>query len=185
MLWRSRRFHFSLSLLVVATIALACGTVGEPEERTPAPRQTPADAGAIRAIEFQTVPAVEAVMRQFGAVSVDREAVIYADLTQDLREEAVIPIATGGTQGNVAYVVLTLRSGTAQAILTRTVDRTTRSGLKMHIEDGRLIETVGVYGPEDPLCCPSQLRVTYFRWDGNTLQVEREETVPNPTRPRS
>jgi hypothetical protein len=176
----AHRFLPVLALFLVSLFVFACGT----ETKQPDPNATepppPSDAAAIRTIDLSKAPAVESVMRQFGAVEIDRDAVIYADLTQDRREEAVVPIATGGTQGNVAYVVLTLRSGAPREILTRTVDRTTRSGLKMSVEDGTLIETVGEYGPEDPLCCPTRLRLTYFRWDGSTLQVEREDTVPNP-----
>ena len=48
------------------------------------------------------------------------------------------------------------------------------------IEDGKLVEYSGEYGPQDPNCCPSVLRKTYFRWDGRKLQVEKEEKVPNP-----
>lgn len=179
------RHLFRASLALLALILLACGSASDEPVGTPTPQATPADANAIRSLDVMRDAAVESVMRQFGAVTVDRDAILYADLTNDLREEAIVPIATGGTQGNVAYVVLTLRSGASTALLTRTVDRTTRSGLKMHVEDGRLVETVGVYGPEDALCCPTQLRLTYFRWDGSTLQVEREETIPNPVQPRS
>ena len=40
---------------------------------------------------------------------------------------------------------------------------------------------VGVMGPSDPLCCPSELRTTTFRWDGNHLQVESETTQKQTT----
>jgi hypothetical protein len=44
----------------------------------------------------------------------------------------------------------------------------------MAAEEGVLHESRGVYGAEDPLCCPSQLRETTFRWDGDALQVDEE-----------
>ena len=55
----------------------------------------------------------------------------------------------------------------------------------MSLEDGALLETRGVYGPEDPFCCPSQLRQTTFQWDGKLLQVRDEVLVqqePGPKR---
>jgi hypothetical protein len=95
----------------------------------------------------------------------------------------VVPITSGGTLGNIAYVVLTLRSGKAQQILTRRLDRGSAGGLMMSLQDGKLVETTAVYGAEDPLCCPSTLKLTTFRWDGSQLQVEREEqqvATPGP-----
>src|SRR5690606_12658276 len=108
---------------------------------------------------------------------VAEEAVTFADLTGDEREEAIVPVTSDGTLGNIAYLVFTLDDGAPRDILTRTMDRTTASGIVMDVENGILTETVGIYGAEDPLCCPSELRLTTFRWDGNELQVEREETA--------
>jgi len=82
--------------------------------------------------------------------------------------------------GNLAYLVFTLRDSAPTLVLSRTVDRATAGGLRMAVEDDKLVETAGEFGPEDPLCCPSLLRKTTFRWDGTRLQVEREEKVPNP-----
>ena len=173
-----------VSLFLVSLTVFACSTKkSAPPGATPTTAPTPADATAIRGVDFASVPAVAALVSQF-AGQVDNHAVVYADLTGDGREDAVVPIASGGTMGNVAYVVLMLRNGRAAPILTRTVDKASRSGLQMNVVDGRLVESVGEYGPEDPLCCPSQLRKTYFRWDGANLQVEREETVKNPNQPK-
>ena len=106
---------------------------------------------------------------------------IFADLTGDLREEAVVPISSSGSLGNIAYVVFRLDAGNPDLILTRTLDRSTPSGLKMSVQDGELVETAGVYGPEDPLCCPSELRKTTFRWDGTLLQVAGEVREKQPS----
>ena len=91
-----------------------------------------------------------------------------------------MPITSDGTLGNVAYIVLMMSSGKPSAILTRTMDRSAGSGLRMTIESGELRENVGVMGPSDPLCCPSELRTTTFRWDGTKLQVESETTAKQP-----
>jgi hypothetical protein len=158
--------------------SLACGSDGEPlpgdGEEPP-----PANATAIRQTDLNQVPEVQTLMRQVGGGQIDSREVIYADLTGDRREEAIAPLSSGGTLGNIAYAVLTLRSDTPTIILTRTASG--GSGLVMQLnEDGRLIETAAQYGPEDPFCCPSQLRKTSFRWDGSRLQVEREEVIANP-----
>jgi hypothetical protein len=51
----------------------------------------------------------------------------------------------------------------------------------MELDDlGALRESAGVYAAEDPLSCPSQLRMTTFRWDGSTLQVAGEHKVEQP-----
>lgn len=89
-----------------------------------------------------------------------------------------MPLSSGGTLGNVAYLVYTaVASGQPSLALTREVDRSNAGGIIMSIEEGKLVETAPVYGPEDPRCCPSKLRLTHFRWDGAKLQVEKEEQV--------
>ncbi len=148
----------------------------------PAP---PDDAAAIRSVDFQQVAATQDLLRQLGSGAVEAEAVLYADLTGDQREEAIVPVTSQGTLGNIGYLVFRLDSGKPEVVLLRTVDRTAASGLQMSVKDNVLLETRGVYGPEDPLCCPSQLRQTTFRWDGSQLQVDSEELVaqdPGPKR---
>jgi hypothetical protein len=167
-------FHVALSL------TLACGS-GEDADTTGTP--SPADAGAIRDVDFESLPEMVALLERLGSGRVATEAVVYEDLTGDLREEAIVPITSDGTLGNVAYLVYSLRSGKPELILTRTMDRTTASGLVMGVDDfGTLTETVGVYGAEDPLCCPSVLRLTTFSWDGSALQVAGEVKEDNPNK---
>jgi len=129
--------------------------------------------------------ATQSMIGQLGSGAVDAEAILYADVTGDQREEAIVPVTSQGTMGNVGYLVFTLDSGKPEVVLTRTVDRTSASGLQMSVTDGVLLETRAVYGSDDPLCCPSQLRETTFRWDGSLLQVDKEELVdqePGPKR---
>jgi hypothetical protein len=125
------------------------------------------------------------MISQLGSGEVESQAVLYADLTGDQREEAIVPVTSQGTLGNVGYLVFTLDSGKPKVILTRTIDRSSASGLQMKVQDGTLVETRAVYGSDDPLCCPSQLRVTTFQWDGSQLQVEDEvlqQQDPGPKR---
>jgi hypothetical protein len=142
----------------------------------------PGDAQAVRNVDFESLPEAKTLLDQLGSGKVEEGATLYADLTGDRREEAIVPVSSQGTLGNIAYLVLRLDSGKPQVVLTRTVDRTSASGLQMSVDGGVLLETRGVYGPEDPFCCPSQLRQTTFYWDGSQLQVEAETLVKQPAR---
>jgi hypothetical protein len=121
---------------------------------------------------------VKAQIARIGGGSVAENEIAYADLTGDLREEAIVPITSGGTMGNISYLIFTPSADGARLLLTRNMDPKSVSGLSMTVENGALVEYVGEYGPEDPMCCPSVLRRTTFKWDGSSLQVSREEKVP-------
>lgn len=178
-----RRFLYFL-LSCTALVALACGTPANDEpDGTPTPEPTPADFAAIRDIELEALPDTEALLQRLGSGRVAADEVIYTDLTGDKRDDAVVPITSDGTLGNIAYLVFTLESGRPALILSRTLDRTTPSGLVMGLDDsGALRESTGVYAAEDPLCCPSELRLTTFHWDGTTLQVAGERKVAQPNK---
>jgi hypothetical protein len=171
-----------LAYVLITFVALwvaACGSGGV--ERADDEVSTPADTSSIRQLDLSTVPATQTMLGQLASGAIDEAGTIYADLTGDLREEAVVPVTSQGTLGNIAYIVLRLDAGKPEPILTRTLDRSARNGLKMSVEGGILLESAGVYGDDDPLCCPSLLRVTSFRWDGSVLQVELEERVAQPS----
>ena len=161
-------------------LTLACGDGGERDSSGGG--SPPGDAQAIRNVDVESLPQTKTLLDQLGSGEVDKGATLYADLTGDRREEAIVPVSSQGTLGNVAYLVLRLDSGKPEVVLTRTVDKTSASGLQMSVKDGVLLETRGVYGPEDPFCCPSQLRQTTFHWDGSQLQVEAENLVKQPAR---
>jgi hypothetical protein len=124
------------------------------------------------------------MLSQVGSGRLEPGTVVYGDVTGDLREEALVPIASGGTLGNIAYLVFVPDQGGAELVLTRTLDRSSAGGLKLAVEDGVLVETAAVYQGDDPLCCPSALRLTTFRWDGSRLQVDREEQVRQTPGPK-
>jgi hypothetical protein len=166
---------FLVSCSLVLT--LACGDGGDRDSPSGG---APGDAQAIRAIEVDSLREASALIDRLGNGEVDKGATLYADLTGDRREEAIVPVSSQGTLGNIAYLVLRLDRGKPEVVLTRTVDRSSASGLQMAVEDGVLVETRGVYGPEDPFCCPGQLRRTTFHWDGSQLQVEAETLVKQP-----
>jgi hypothetical protein len=178
-----------LALLFASTLltafVLACGSGGAENGDADAPPTAepspPADTDAIRDVNLLQVPALANVIGQIGGGDPDIASVKYADVTGDQRDEAILPITSGGTLGNLAYLVLTMRSGHPAVILTALRDRQSLGGITINVEDGKVVKYTGKYGPEDPRCCPSLLVKTSYRWDGANLQVEREEEVPAGT----
>jgi hypothetical protein len=175
----------SLAFAAVAFWSTACSTSRDDREDTTPEASPPADAAAIRDVDFTQNAEVQADLRRLGSGSLDLKSAIYADLTGDGREEAVLPVTSEGTLGNIAYLVVTLRDASPRLILSRSLDRSSAGGLRMSLEAGNLVETAAVYGPEDAFCCPSFLRVTRFRWDGARLQVAGEDKVQQPKGPKS
>lgn len=168
--------------LMAGLIAAACGQGQDQEpEATSSPPTGPTatvtPGPSIDEVDFSQVPAVEDLLAESGGQVLPQE-IILADLTGDGADEAVVPINSGGTGGDVAYAVFTYRDGGLDEILQV---RPEAGRVSVSVEEGMLLETQPVYGPEDPLCCPSQLRHTYYRWDGDELVVDHEvtETVPS------
>jgi hypothetical protein len=176
-----RRFLIPLASLVSIVLLVACGSGDTPSDPTAAPSPPSADVDVIHTIDFSQDAATKDLLAKVGSGRVASDEILYADLTGDQKDEAVVPITSEGTLGNIAYIVLTMSSGKPSAILTRTMDRSAGSGLRMTVDSDKLKEVVGVMGPSDPLCCPSELRTTIFRWDGSRLQVDGETTVKQPS----
>jgi len=120
---------------------------------------------------------VQKVMADSGGQFVQAE-VIYADLTGDGTEAAVVPISSGGTMGDIAVVVLGTVGGGTRTLLSD-YPRSGR-GMAVAVNAGKLVITEPVPGPNDPECCPSQLRKTTYGWNGVALVVESIDTMPNP-----
>jgi hypothetical protein len=171
-----------LLVVIILTIAfsIACGSGEDGAGVEPTEAPPPPDAEAIRQVDFRRDRDVLAILGRLNGGSLDAAATLYADVTGDRREEAVLPITSGGTQGNLAYLVFTMREGVPALVLIRTAGTSSAGGIRLSVEDGELVETAAVYDDEDPLCCPSELRRTIFRWDGKQLQVQKEEKLPNP-----
>lgn len=166
-----------LAAPLLILLSLACDDSADSDSPSASPT-APVDVAAIRDINFVDRSDVKATLSRIGGGKVAENEIAYADLTGDQREEAIVPITSGGTLGNLSYIVFTPNSDGASVILTRNLDPSSPSGLTMTVEDGALVEYVGEYGPSDPFCCPSVLRRTTFTWDGSKLQVGDEERVP-------
>jgi hypothetical protein len=183
-----------LLLLVAALVVAACDTGQQQKpEATPSPMASPMSSPSsspeltatativvtpdIQAVDFSEVPAVQTLLEDRGGRLLPQQ-IIFAYLTGDGAEEAVVPISSGGSGGNVAYAVFGYRGGDLKELLVVTP---AAGRVTVAVEDGVLVDTQPVYAPEDPLCCPSQLLHTYYRWNGSKLVVDHEttETVPS------
>jgi len=140
-----------------------------------APPRTPS--GEIRAVDLQAVADVKQALSDTGG-QFEQVRVIYADLTGGGQEDAVIPIASGGTLGDLAFLVLAPATGGTTTLL-RVTPKDGR-GLAVAVEGGKLVMTEPVPGPDDPECCPSQLRKTTYAWNGTALVVDSVKTEANP-----
>lgn len=175
------RFYSNGKLRLMATLFAAllvagCGSGADeegPPSPTPSPEPTAVTYADIQDVDFYEVPEVVDLLSSGGEIV--PETIIYADLTGDGQDEAVVPIASGGTAGDIGFAVFTLRNGALDELLSKAEGR-----VALDVEEGQLVETQPIYGPDDPNCCPSQLRKIYYRWDGDALVPEREETIENP-----
>ena len=174
-----------LLLLGAALVLAACGKQEEEEpEVTPSPPleqtatvETVTPSPEIQDVDFSQVPAVEDLLAASGS-RLAPDQIIFADLTGDGVDEAVVPISTGGSAGNFAYAVFGYQGGELEELL---VAKPEAGRVTVSVEDGVLVDTEPVYAPEDPLCCPSQLRHRYYRWDGGELVVDHEITEKVPS----
>jgi len=180
----------TVAALIAALALVACrsssnGSTTPTPAASPSPAATAATPGAsatptseIRAVDIVALPDVKQVLSDTGG-QFDQARVIYADLTGAGREDAVIPISSGGTLGDIGFLVLAPASGGGATTLLKVVPSDAR-GLAVDVVAGALVMTEPVPGPDDPECCPSQLRKTTYAWNGATFAVESVVTVTNP-----
>ncbi len=179
---------FALAIALLALAAAACNGGGD-DDATPTPgsptaaatTSTPAAestiSNIIRELDLQAVPEVQALLADTGGQYVQTN-VLYADLTDDGIEEAIVPIGSGGTLGFVGFIVLTPDGDGARALVT---EKAGGAGMGIELgDDGRLAQIEPVPGPDDPECCPSMLRRTTYGWNGAALAIVDVTTEPNP-----
>ena len=169
-----------------ADVIAGCGGGGGDDATPTSPVETPAatpasspgPSGFIRRLELLTLDAVQALLVRTGGTLV-QSSVLYADLTGDGAEDAVVPVSSGGTLGDVAFIVLKI--GDNYVIETPlTVEAAGGGSLSVRIEGGQLVVIEPVPGPDDPECCPSMLRRTTYGWNGAALAIVDVTTEPNP-----
>jgi hypothetical protein len=131
----------------------------------------------IGAIDLETFPALTNLTNQTGT-TFDSRLVTYGDLA-GAGQVALVPLQSGGTAGTLAVAVLGVGKDGPQAFALLTPDTASRNRLGVTLDNGLIVMTQGILGEEDPLCCPSQTKRSYFAWDGSRLQMQRELTTTN------
>ena len=182
-----RRLFLS-GLLVIAglltLLPIACDDDDEGKETpTPAatfqPTFTPAATPDIRDADLSRQPDLTALLQRLGGELVTSD-ILYVDLTGDGGEEAILPISSGGTAGNLAFIVLSYRDGKLAALLTEVPEA---GSLRVEVDDHNLVEVLPVYSDGDTPGFPSQIKRIYYNWKSGALIAGREETVDNPDLP--
>ncbi len=186
-----RRLFLS-SLLVAAglliLLPIACDDDDEGKETpTPAatiqPTSTPAATLDIRDADLTQQSDVKALLQRLGGELVTSD-ILYADLTGDGREEAIVPISSGGTAGNLAFIVLGYRGGELVTLLSEVpAEGSVRVFVHGELEDYHLVEVLPIYSPGDTPGFPSQIKKVHYIWKDGALMAGREETVDNPDLP--
>ena len=147
----------------------------------PAPQSTlltqPAVPMSVRSVDLKTLPALNNLTTQTGT-SFDPQRVTYGQLS-GAGEIALVSLQADGTAGTLAVAVVGIGKDGPQVLTLLTPDKTSRSRLNVTLDNGAVVMIQGVLGPEDPLCCPSQTKRSYYAWDGSRLQLQREVTSQN------
>ncbi|MDI6857016.1 MAG: hypothetical protein QME71_01705 [Dehalococcoidia bacterium] len=178
---------FVVAAALAAVLNVSCDDDNEDAEQTRTPTATvaavtptaPSPPEDIRDVDLTEQPDVRAMLRRVGGEVVPAD-VLYADLTDDGREEAVVPIFSGGTAGNLAFLVLSYQEEGLVSILSKVAEA---GSVRLSLRDGQLVESQPVYEEGDLPGFPSQIKDIYYKWDGEELVVEREETAPSPNAP--
>lgn len=101
--------------------------------------------------------------------------IVFLDMDGDGAEEAAIPLASGGTAGNIGALVF--RMGARAAVLAGSVGG---YHLGLLVEGGRLVVRNALYEGWEPNCCPSGFSYdTYALQNGAlALVAQRTEGIP-------
>jgi hypothetical protein len=155
----------------VRVLALALVLIA-PTATTSAARATGAACGpaaaraAIRATHVR-VKTLGDTAQLIGPRSADR--VICFDFTRDGRTDLAVSIASGGTAGDIGYVIFRATPAGWRVALKG-------GGYKLGLArvGGDLVETQPVYKPNDPNCCPTGgFDHRRFHWNGTKFVLAR------------
>lgn len=135
--------------------------------------------GDIHLVDWPAVTGAAASATSPGASSYGFvESVIYRDLTGDGNEEALVLVRQQGSGGYLEYYVYTME-GSAPVKLFERHD-VSHGKVEPGAQPGSFVETEPVYGPEDPNCCPGNLKVMVYTWSAGTGTFVQTSTKLEP-----
>ena len=107
--------------------------------------------------------------------------ILFADLTGDGKEDAVVLVDSGGSAGRVALYVFSSGTGKDLQVVYRN-QRLYRAAAAVN-SGPSLAYTVPLYNTGDELCCPSAYRETTLKWSAKRKRfgVAARRTVPPPS----
>jgi hypothetical protein len=185
----------SLALVLLATVLSACAPTG-------AGRSNPSPTAAPSAIPTApSLPLSEAMLKNAtytlpdigaaqlkdgsfehkygeGATQVNQVGYMQAalgDLNGDKADDAAVALwATTGGSGTFIYLVAMVnQNGVPKQVAAQLLgDRVKVQNLA--VQNGQIVINVLTFGPNDPMCCPSQLVIRTYRLEGGALKVVSE-----------
>jgi hypothetical protein len=103
------------------------------------------------------------------------DSIVYVDMDGDQVEEAAITLASGGTAGNLGFLVYRQAAQAPQLAAWQ-------GGYKLGllVERGRLVARQALYSGWEPNCCPSGFTYDTYALQNGQLQLlaHREEGIP-------
>src|SRR5262245_39379652 len=173
--------------MLCAAVFAACNDDDDPEDATPSPQAsstvgltespTPTIDSGIRDVDLEQDEHVRQLASTTGGAP-QQEDVWYADLTGDGVEEAVVPLSSEGTAGDLAVVVLTPDGDATKSIFEYQAKQ--GGGLAVSVNGDQLVLSEPAPGPDDPECCPTNLRTVVYEWQDDDFAVISDTTSPNP-----
>jgi hypothetical protein len=117
---------------------------------------------------------VKVTLKKGGFVSKD---VLFADLTGEGKDDAVVTVDSGGASGVVALYVFSAGTGSDLKIVYRN-QRLYRGAARIN-PGPALVYVLPQYAEGDELCCPSAYRETELKWSSakKKFGVAKRRTV--------
>jgi hypothetical protein len=122
----------------------------------------------------QVARSVKVTLKKGGFVS---QEVLFADLTGEGKDDAVVTVDSGGSAGIVAVYVFSSGAGKDLKVVYRN-QRLYRGGARIN-PGPALVYVQPQYKDGDELCCPSAYRETELKWSSKTKRfgVAQRRTV--------
>lgn len=92
--------------------------------------------------------------------------ILYGDVTQDGRDEAVVGIHSGARAGIMAVMIFSMGKDDVQLL-----DTIHASQMIPYIEDNNLTIHIPGYDDDDAYCCPSFYNVNSYEWNGDNFEI--------------
>ena len=168
----SRRAVLALACAAVAAAVVTAIAVSEPTRSQTFFRDRLID-------DRRTLAPIRDALRD-GSAFVDRK-ILFADLTGDDKDDAVVRVQTGGAAGAVAVYVFSTDGVRSLRVRYRAQKLTQASVV---VRDGALSFSSALYEEGDELCCPSKLVSTALEWEDGRFKVASRREIDGPASPK-